>query len=357
MSATEYETRKTEFSHIGSLLVFLLLLTTFLHPLGVAAQVLPDDPFISQQWGWLRVAADKALAFGYNGSEVIVAVLDTGADLDHPDLAENLIEGWNFVDNNQNVSDLDNHGTMVAGIIAAVANNSEGLAGVAPEAKIMPLKVIDEDGGDLRDISSAIRYAADNGASVISMSFAGEYSRFSQTVERALDYAANQGCILVAAVGNDNTDELVFPAAYEEVIAVSAIDENDTKAEISNYGSYVDFCAPGINVVSTGKDGNYLIGNGTSFSAPFVTGLVALMLADNPQLTAEEARTKLRLSAEDLGEEGWDQYYGWGLANAYCVIPDDSIPEFSSWTMLTLIVTVTTIMVVFRKRKLDTMQK
>ncbi len=332
-------------------LLFILSIYIMMCPLAIDAQVLPDDPFLSQQWGWFRVAADDAWVAGYRGSGIIVAVLDTGVDFDHPDLADNIVEGWNFVDNNGDVSDLDNHGTMVSGIIAAIADNSEGLVGVAPEAKIMPLKVLDSDGGSLRDIASAIKYAADNGAKVITMSFGGQYSRLSLAAERAIDYAARQGCILVAAVGNDNTDELVFPACYEQVIGVSAIDQNDFRAEFSNYGSYVEFCAPGINIISAGKDGDYFLGNGTSFAAPFVAGLAAHLLSDDPQLSAEQVRSKLRTLVEDLGEEGWDKYYGWGLPNAYSVISEDPIPEFYSWTpILIMLVAITTLMVIYKRR-------
>lgn len=331
-------------------LMLPFLLISVLCPLTVGAQVLTDDPFLSQQWGWFRVAADKAWQAGYKGSSIVVAVLDTGVDLDHPDLADNLVDGWNFVDNNNDVSDLDNHGTMVSGIIAAMADNGEGLAGVAPEAKIMPLKILDSDGGNPRDVASAIRYAADNGAKIITMSFVGQYTRLSIATESAIDYAARKGCILVAAVGNDNIDELVFPASYEQVIAVSAIDQNDFKAEFSNYGSYVDFSAPGINIVSSGKDGDYFIANGTSFAAPFVAGVVALMLSDNPELTNEEVIAKLRLQVEDLGEEGWDQYYGWGLANAYSVIPEVIIPEFPSFIILPLSLLVILTIIICRKK-------
>ncbi|MEJ2272323.1 MAG: S8 family serine peptidase, partial [Candidatus Bathyarchaeota archaeon] len=227
-----------------SLVFFLLWFNVFC--MGIYAQVW-NDPLLSQQWGWYRIGADKALVEEYSGAGVVVAVLDTGIDLDHPDLANNIVEGWNFVDDNGDVSDLDMHGSMVSGIIAAVANNELGLVGVAPKTKIMPLKVLDSNGGNIRDIASAIRYAADNGAKIITMSFAGQYSRFSISTERAIDYAYRQGCVLVAAAGNNNTDDLVFPASYDQVIAVSAIDQNDLKAEFSNFGSYVDFCAPGVN--------------------------------------------------------------------------------------------------------------
>ena len=339
----------TNFSFFCHCLLLSLLITTVFYPLAANGEFLINDPFLSQQWGWFRIAANKAYEAEIKGSGIIVAVLDTGIDLDHPDLSNNIVEGWNFADNNVNVSDLDNHGTMVSGIIAAIANNNEGLVGVAPESKIMPLKVLDSEGGNLRDVASAIRYAADNGAHVITMSFGGQRTRFSIITEKAIDYANKQGCILVAAVGNENTDELFYPAAYEQVIAVSAIDQNDLRADFSNYGTYVDFCAPGINIVSTGKDGEYYMANGTSFSAPFVAGLIALMLSDNPQLTTEEVKTKLRVHVEDLGEQGWDQYYGWGLANAYSIIPEDEIPEFPSFSILLIFAIITITVLIFRR--------
>jgi len=337
------------FSFFCHCLLLSLLIATIFYPLAAKGELFVNDPLLSQLWGLFRVAADKAYETNIKGSGIVVAVLDTGIDLNHPDLANNIVDGWNFADDNGDVSDLDNHGTMVSGIIAAIANNNEGITGVAPETKIMPLKVLDSEGGNLRDIASAIRYAADNGAQVITMSFGGQRTRFSIITEKAIDYAHNQGCILVAAVGNENTSELFYPAAYEEVIAVSAIDQNDTRADFSNYGTYVDFCAPGINIVSTGKDGKYYMANGTSFSAPFVVGLIALMLSDNPHLTTEEVKTKLLTYVEDLGENGWDQYYGWGLANAYSAIPEDAIPEFPSLTFLPIFATITLTIIIFRK--------
>lgn len=331
--------------------LFFLLLCTIVYPVTVNGTS-TSDPFLSQLWGWYRVGAGKALEAGITGSGVIVAVLDTGIDLDHPDLADNIVSGWNFVDNSADVSDLDNHGSMVSGIIAAKANNGIGIVGVAPDAKIMPLKVLDTDGGNIRDIASAIRFAADNGAKIITMSFGGQYTRFSIATERAIDYASRQGCLLVAAVGNDNTSELVFPASYEQVVAVSAIDENDVRAEFSNYGSYVDFCAPGINIVSTGNDGDYFMANGTSFAAPFVSGLIALMLSDNPQLTTEEVKSNLRDYAEDLGEEGLDRYYGWGLANSNFLNYETIIPEFPSLNLLLILLVVALAVTVVYKRGL-----
>lgn len=254
----------------GLLLLTLLLLTPTIET--VAANLV-NDPLTPRQWGWYRIKADNAYETGYHGSGVIVAVLDTGIDAGHPDLAANIVDGWNFVDNNDNVADLDGHGTMVSGVIAAVANNGIGIVGVSPNVSIMPLKVLTASGGSWIDLDRAIIRAADNGAKVIVMSLGGEYSRLSPATEAAIKYAQRKGCILVAAAGNNNSSDPFYPAAYEGVIGVSAIDQNDTKAWFSNFGSYIDFCAPGVSILSTCKDGSYAYGSGTSFAAPFVAGV------------------------------------------------------------------------------------
>jgi type VII secretion-associated serine protease mycosin len=298
-----------------------------------------NDPRISEQWGWLRIHCDEAYGTGYHGSGVIVAVLDTGVDTEHPDLKANIINGYNFVDKNNNVTDVNGHGTMVAGIIAAVANNSIGIAGVAPEVKIMPLKVISSQGGSLIDIDLAILYAVNNGARIISMSF-GQNSSLGLATESALNYAYQHGCVLIAGAGNDNNSEPFYPAAYDNVIAVSAIDQNNEKASFSNFGSYIDLCAPGVNVLSTNINGTYTYGSGTSFATPFVAGVAALLLSKYPDLTPQEVADTLYNEAEDLGPSGWDEYYGWGLVNAYSAVTQPSIPEFPNTFPLILVLTI-----------------
>jgi len=332
------------------LLLLLLMCLLFVPVTVVAASV--NDPYVSQQWGWRRVKGDLAYDAGYSGEGVVVALLDTGVDVSHPDLAENLMEGWNFVDNNGNVTDVDGHGTMVAGIVAAAANNGIGVAGVASNVTIMPLKVISESGGSLIDINLAIRYAADNGADVIGMSLGGTLTKGSIAMETAVNYAYQKGCVLVAAAGNNDTTEPFYPAAYENVIAVSAINETDQKASFSNYGDYIDFCAPGVNIVTTGKDGGYVSGSGTSFAAPFVTGVVAVMLSKYPSLSNGNVTETLRAQAEDLGEEGWDPFYGWGLVDAYDAGSLPPVPETSS-TILFIAVTSATIMIFALKKTRD----
>lgn len=332
---------------LGLFSLQLLLLTLILEP--VTANPV-NDPFTSDQWGWYRIRADDAYETGYHGSGVIVAVLDTGIDTDHPDLEANIIEGWNFVDNNNNVTDLDGHGSMVSGIVAAVANNAIGIVGVSPNVSIMPLKVLTSSGGSWIDLDRAIIWAAQNGADLIVMSLGGKYSRLSAVTEAAIDYACQEGCILIASAGNDNSSEPFYPAAYEEVIAVSAIDQNDTKASFSNFGSYIDFCAPGVDILTTWMDGSYVYGSGTSFAVSFVVGVIALMLSKYPHLSTEDVIKTLRVQAEDLGEEGWDSYYGWGLVNAYSAVSQTPVPEFPTIFPLILVLSTITIAFILLKR-------
>jgi thermitase len=330
-------------------LSLLLLAYLLFAPVAVVVAVSVDDAYVLDQWGWSRVKADQAYDTGYHGEGVVVALLDTGVDVEHPDLAVNIIGGWNFVDDNDNVTDVDGHGTMVCGIVAAVANNGIGVAGVAPNVTIMPLKVISESGGNLFDVSLAIRYAADHGATVIGMSLGGNSSRIPLALEAAINYAYQKGCVLVAAAGNDGSNELFYPAAYDHVIAVSAIDEGDNKASFSNYGDYIDFCAPGVNILTTWKGGTYAYGNGTSFAAPFVTGVVALMLSKYPSLSPENVTETLRVEAEDLGDIGWDQFYGWGLVNAYAAVSMKPVPDVSSVGFLIVVTMATMLILVLEK--------
>lgn len=179
--------------------LFLLTLLLLVPTKETVAANSVNDPLAPDQWGWYRIKADSAYETGYHGSGVVVAVLDTGIDTDHPDLAANIADGWNFVDNNDNVTDLDGHGTMVSGIIAAVANNGIGIVGISPNVSIMPLKVLTASGGSWIDLDRAIIRAADNGAKVIVMSLGGKYSLLSLATEAAIKYAHRKGCILVAA--------------------------------------------------------------------------------------------------------------------------------------------------------------
>ncbi|MCS7221299.1 MAG: S8 family serine peptidase [Anaerolineae bacterium] len=285
----------------------------------------PNDPAYlgGQQWALPRIQAPQAWDIT-RGQGAVVAVLDTGVDVSHPDLQGRLLPGFSYTTDNENVSDLCGHGTHVTGIIAAVANNGIGLTGVAPEVQILPVKVMDRYRagyscyGSYSDFARGIIYAVDHGAKVINMSFGGTY--YSTTLRDAIAYAASRGVLLVAAAGNNNSSSPFYPAYFEEVMAVAATDSNDARASWSNYGNWVDISAPGVGIYSTYFDGansTYATMSGTSMAAPHVVGVAGLLLAQHPGRSAAELRSLLEGSADDLGELGKDVYFGYGRVNAY----------------------------------------
>lgn len=282
-----------------------------------------NDPMLSQQWWYFHVGADKAYDTGFQGQGVTVAVLDTGVDRNHPDLKDNIVDGWNFVDNNDDVTDKDGHGTHVAGIIAAVANNGIGIAGIAPKAKIMPIKVLTRMGGTPVDIQNGVQFAVQKGARIISMSLGGYSSSIFQTImSTAITSAYFSGAVIIAAAGNENTDRDSYPAAYKDVIAVSAIDQSNQKASFSNYGKYIALAAPGVNILSTYPGGTYRVLQGTSMATPIVSGVAALLLSKYPNLSPDGVKETLFREATDLGPPGWDPVYGHGLVNARAAVTE-----------------------------------
>jgi subtilisin family serine protease len=332
------------------------------HPFGG----MPDDEFFSLQWGLRRVDAARAWRYS-TGKDVLVAVLDTGIDYEHPDIRANIwrnprevpgdgldndkngyiddVSGWDFAGSrlyrsppDNDVRDHHGHGTHVSGIIAARANNSIGIAGVAPHARILPVKVLDDRGyGSYMSLVRGIRYAADMGARVINMSLAGRgfFSPLS-ALYKAVRYAVSKGCALIAAAGNSGRRvSEYFPANFGDVISVGAtVNFHNRRAYFSNYGDELDVAAPGMSILSlraAGTGGRHRLGfvpendplagyrrlSGTSMSAPMVSGVAALLLSEYPRLGADDVRRILNSSAKDLGAEGDDPYYGHGLVNAY----------------------------------------
>lgn len=309
------------------------------------------------QWGLARIGWTPELARTAR-SDVVVAVIDTGIDFHHPDLAPASIwrnpdevvngrdddgngyvddvMGWNFVDGNPNPWDLAGHGTHVAGVIAAATGNGEGIAGIAPSARIMPLKVLNFLGrGRSSGIAAAIAYAATEGARVINLSLGGE--ELSSTEKRAIEFAARQGVLVVAAAGNAGGDVAKFgPAGLPSVLCVGASGLDDRRASFSNAGAEIDLVAPGEEILSlrargtdvafvaglagytpgsrfVGPEARYYRVGGTSFAAPFVSGAAALLLARDPALDARALRRVLEQSARDVGPPGVDGDTGYGL--------------------------------------------
>ncbi|MFA5946153.1 MAG: S8 family peptidase [Patescibacteria group bacterium] len=308
----------------------------------------PNDPFFSDQWYLDKIQAPSAWDTS-EGAGVIVAVLDTGVDLDHPDLVGNLwknskeipgngadddgngyiddVNGWDFVDDDNdptptggglapNASDAAlSHGTLIAGIIGAQTNNAIGYAGIDWHAKIMPLRILDEAGaGGEGEATAAINYAVKNGAKVINLSFVGDES--GPALKNAVENAHNAGVVIVAALGNDGRDvniAPVYPACYRSdiedwVIGVTATDENDTETEFTNFGSNcADLSAPGTGIQGLGlSDGSIGLSDaqslwdGTSAASPMVAGAVALILSVYPDLTPNEVRSAIKLSVDPI---------------------------------------------------------
>ena len=261
-------------------------------------------------------------------SDIIIAILDTGVDLDHPDLIDNIVPGYNFINEDLPPDDVFDHGTPCAGIAAATMNNDIGIAGICAECSIMSVKVLSDQGsGDWAVIADGVVWASDNGADVISLSLGG--SGYQEYFDDAINYVVANGSVAIAASGNINTEMDFYPASYEQCIAVGAMSPccerkqgvNSCDAEPgwgSTYGDQIDFLAPGVRIFSTKPDGRYWTDfNGTSSACPHVAGIAGLMLSLNPNLTPEIIRDILRQSADDIFDEGYDIETGYGRVNAY----------------------------------------
>lgn len=232
-----------------------------------------------QNAGWGITAFNLPEAWKFSeGEGVKIAVLDTGCDLDHPDLKGNLLEGINFIKRGTPPEDDNGHGSHITGTLVA-ENNDIGMVGVCPKSKVIPIKVLDGKGnGNLLNVGMGIRWAADNGADIISMSLGAPVK--VQQVRKAIQYAAAKGIPTFVAAGNaGNTKEVYYPANYPETIAIGAVDEKFKRANFSNTGENLDFMAPGVDIFSTVPDDWYATLSGTSMATPFAVGVAALVLS------------------------------------------------------------------------------
>ncbi len=329
------------------------------------ASRIPDDPFYAYQWNYSNINLPLAWDLTQGSDQVIVAVVDTGVLLEHPDLNGQLIAGYDFIRDPDRARDGDGidadpndsgdlgfggsssfHGTHVAGTIAAHSDNGDGVAGVAWLARVMPVRALGVDGGTTYDVIQAIRYAAGlsndsnttppRRADIINLSLGSSFS--SQTEQNTIDQVRNAGVIVIAAAGNDASSNPSFPAAYAGVVSVAATTITRTHASYSNFGPTIDVAAPGGNsatdvngdgigdgVVSTfGDDAHtpvtfgYAALTGTSMATPHVAGVAALMKSVYPDLTPAQFDDALTagLLTDDLGAPGRDDQFGNGLINA-----------------------------------------
>ena len=282
----------------------------------VSVSATTNDPILPNEWHISKVGASTAWNASI-GQNIVVAVIDTGVQPNHPDLVANLVPGWNVYDKNSNSSDVQGHGTAVAGTIAAVGNNGIGVVGVAYGAKVMPIRATDTAGGSTFSlIASALTWAADHGADVANISFSNLYK--SSAVQAAAQYLRDRGGITVVSANNNAIDE--NSPNTSTMITVSATDQNDALASFSSWGSMVDLAAPGVTIQTTLWNGGYGWGTGTSFATPNVAGAVALVMAANPALAPSQVESALFTKATDLGSGGYDTRYGWGRVNAAAAV-------------------------------------
>lgn len=278
----------------------------------VPPAVIPNDTYYGAQWHLTKIEAPNAWDTSLGDNNIIIAILDSGVDPNHPDLAARLLSGYNFYDNNHNTSDVYGHGTKVAGVAAAITNNTLGVSAIAWQCSILPVRVTNTDGYTSYSLlAKGLIYAADNGAKSATISFR-IYG--GHALSGAAKYFMDKGGLVVGAGGN--TGSYYNDPDNPYIISVSATTSTDSLATFSTYGPYIDLAAPGRSIYTTIKGGGYGSASGTSFSTPLTAGLIALMFSANPALTPTQAEQILKSTAVDLGEPGYDIYYGWGRINA-----------------------------------------
>lgn len=286
-----------------------------------------NDPRSADQKGLGMIGMGKAWDISLGDPRVVIAVVDTGVDMSHPDLRDKLVPGFNVLSPGQPPQDDNGHGTHASGIAAAATDNRTGIAGTAPRCRIMPIKALNaEGGGDGFGVATGVVWAVDNGAHIINLSLGGEAPQ--ETLERAIKYALARNVSVIVAMGNESTNALRYPASYPGVISVGSVDQTRNLSNFSNYGKWMSVVAPGSQILSTmpmqsvymtsaeGYMNEYDFMDGTSMAAPMVAGVVALMKSRHPNLTPAEIKARLEGTARDLGAPGFDERFGHGLVDA-----------------------------------------
>lgn len=275
-----------------------------------------NDPYAGSQWHLGKIGAPAAWDQS-QGAGVTIAILDTGINGAHADLAARMVPGWNFYDNNSNTADVHGHGTAVAGGAAATLNNGTGVAAVAGAARLMPVRIADANAyAYWSTVAQGLTWAADNGARVANISYVGVAG--SSAVQSAVNYMRSKGGLVVVAAGNNGIEETIAPTT--SMIVVSATDSTDALASFSSWGSFVSIAAPGKDIWTTTRDGSYQAWWGTSMASPVVAGVVGLMMAARPAMAGSQIEGLLYGTALDLGDAGRDKRYGYGRVNAAAAV-------------------------------------
>lgn len=308
---------------------------------GGPAEVIPDDPSFDLQWGMKNtgqvvpnlgaglpgadISATDAWGMASVRRGIVLAVIDAGVD-PHVELSGRLLAGFSAIEGSSDTTDQCDHGTHVAGIAAAEGNNGVGIAGVCWWAGVQPVRVIESDCSGVESQAAAgIVWAADHGASVANISL--QYYTGTQLLADAVAYAHGRGLLMIAAAGNNNGAKVAYPAKFEGCMAVSATDNTDHLATWSNHGDQIDVAAPGHTIYSLLGMNEYKYASGTSMAAPAVSGLACLIWTKDPALSADDVAAIIIASADDLGDAGWDEKYGYGRINAAAAL--DATPCYA----------------------------
>ena len=304
--------------------------------------VIPNDPYFPSQWNLIKIRAPAAWQITTGSDRVVIAVVDSGVDLDHPDLKDKIwtntdeipgngidddengfvddVHGWDFVNWDNEPQDDWGHGTLVALIAAAETNNGYGGAGVSWGARIMPIKVMDNQGVLYHwHAATGITYAVDNGAKIINLSWTLLSGIDPQPVQDAVSYAHSKGALVIAAAGDGFDSSYKYPAALDHVVSVAATDRDDGHPDFATYNEKVDVAAPGVDILALYGE-IYWRYSSTDFAAPLVSGLAALVWSVNPTLTPDEVESIIESTAVDLGEPGRDDYFGYGRIDASAAV-------------------------------------
>lgn len=281
----------------------------------------PNDEMFASQYAHKISHSQAGWQITRGNRRTVLAVIDTGVDYKHPDLAAKMLPGFDAITGSSDPMDGHGHGTHCAGIAAALTDNGIGVAGFAPDVSILPVRVLDDRGsGTSADVANGTIWAADNGAHVISMSLGGRGN--PKVKEDSIKHALAKDVVVVAAMGNYGDNSKIYPAAQEGVISVGATDSNDQRASFSQYGNWISVSAPGVNILSTFPTNsnnmnrrNYGSISGTSMATPAAAGVAALIRSQFPTMNREQVRAQLEQGTDDLGEPGYDIYYGHGRIN------------------------------------------
>ncbi len=287
----------------------------------------PNDPQFGQQWQHSKMKSEKAWDFGTGDGTFIACTVDTGVDLNHPDLQANLVSGYNSASNQSqanggDVSDINGHGTMTLGCVGAIGNNGVGVVGMAWDIKLMPVRATNSSGGGayLSDLTGGARWASDNGARSVSVSYGGVDSNSVGTTGTHL---RGEGSLLCWSSGNGGNR--INGYDHTNVIVVGATNQNDSVVSWSTYGDLIDVVAPGDGVRTTADGGGYANVSGTSFSAPIVNGVLAMMMLTAPNQSPDQIEQMMFDNCVDLGSSGEDDYAGHGRPNFFkCMVDADA---------------------------------